>query len=56
MLAEKIIFLLKNKDMRLKFGKINRKIIEEKYDYYKQMAKMENIYKELTEHKYKYDR
>jgi len=56
MLAEKIIFLLKNKDMRLKFGKINREIIKEKYDYYKQIAKMENIYKELTEHKYKYDR
>ena len=46
-LAEKIIYLLENKDVRVKFGKINRKIVEEKQDYYKVMEKMEKLYKEL---------
>ncbi len=46
-LAEKIIHLLQNEDIRKKFGKLNRKIIEERNDYYKEMKKMENIYKEL---------
>lgn len=48
-LAEKIIYLLENKDIRKKFGEVNRKIIEEKADYYKEMEKMENIYKALVE-------
>jgi len=46
-LAEKIIYLLQNEDIRKKFGKINRKIIEERNNYYKEMKKMEDIYKEL---------
>jgi len=46
-LAEKIIYLLKNENIRKKFGKINRKIIEERNNYYKEMEKMEDIYKEL---------
>lgn len=46
MLAHKIIYLLKNKDEREKFGKINREIIETRHNYYKEMAKMENIYSE----------
>ena len=33
--------------MRLRFGGVNRKIIEENYNYYKEMGKMEKIYKEL---------
>jgi len=48
-LAEKIVYLLKNEDIRRKFGEINRKIIEERNDYYKEMEKMESIYKELIE-------
>jgi len=48
-LAEKIIYLLKNEEVRLKFGRINRKIIEERNNYYKEMEKMENIYRELVE-------
>ena len=48
-LAEKIIYLLKNPDIRKEFGMRNRKIIEERNNYYKEMAKMENIYKELIE-------
>lgn len=47
-LAEKIIYLLQNEDIRKKFGKTNRKIIEERNNYYKEMKKMEDIYKELT--------
>jgi len=47
-LAEKIIYLLQNENIRKKFGKINRKIIEEKNNYYKEMKKMEDIYKRLT--------
>jgi len=48
-LAERIIYLLQNDDIRRKFGKINRKIIEEKNNYYKEMEKMEDIYKELAQ-------
>jgi glycosyltransferase involved in cell wall biosynthesis len=48
-LAEKIIYLLKNKDVRMKFGMRNRKIIEERNNYYKEMEKMGNIYIELVE-------
>jgi glycosyltransferase involved in cell wall biosynthesis len=47
-LAGKIIYLLENEDIRMTFGKKNRKIIEEKQDYYKEMLKMENIYIELV--------
>jgi glycosyltransferase involved in cell wall biosynthesis len=46
-LAEKIIYLLKNEDVRKEFGTRNRKIIEERNNYYKEMEKMENIYIEL---------
>lgn len=48
-LAEKIIYLLKNDDVRKEFGKRNRKIIEERNNYYKEMEKMENIYTNLIE-------
>jgi len=51
-LAERIVYLLENEELRKKFGEINRRIIEEKADYYKEMEKMDNIYKELIkEHK-----
>ncbi len=43
-LAERITYLLKNEKIRRKFGKLNRKIIEEKNNYYKEMEKMEKIY------------
>jgi glycosyltransferase involved in cell wall biosynthesis len=48
-LSEKIVYLLKNEDIRTKFGEVNRKIIEERNDYYKEMEKMEGIYEELIE-------
>lgn len=50
-LAEKIIYLLKNDKARKKFGRINRKVVEDRNNYYKEMAKVENIYKELMENK-----
>ncbi len=48
LLAEKIIFLLDNKEKRKEFGVINRRVVEDRNNYYKEMEKMENIYKELT--------
>ena len=48
-LAEKIIYLLKNEDIREKFGEKNRKIIIEKYDWDKCMEKIEKEYKKLVE-------
>lgn len=46
-LAKKIIYLLRNEELRRRFGEINRKIIEEKNNYYKEMKKVEEIYKEI---------
>ncbi len=46
-LAEKLIYLLKNDSWRLAFGKNNRKIIEEKNNYRKEMADVEIIYKSI---------
>ena len=48
-LAEKIIYLLKHEDIRKEFGLKNRKIIEDRNNYRKEMEKMENIYIELVE-------
>jgi glycosyltransferase involved in cell wall biosynthesis len=48
-LAEKIIYLLKHEDIRKEFGLRNRKIIEDRNNYYKEMEKMENIYIELID-------
>ena len=47
LLAEKIIQLFNDKNMMKKYGSLNRKIIEEKQDYYKEMGKMEKLYESL---------
>lgn len=47
-LAEKIILLLREKEMRKLFGTRSRTIIEERSDYYQEMAKVEKIYSELV--------
>ncbi len=47
-LAEKIVFLLKHEDVRRKFGKINRRVIEEKNNYRKEMKLMEETYFKLV--------
>ena len=44
-LAGKIIYLLRNSEERVKLGNNARKVIEEKNNYYKEMEKMEEIYK-----------
>lgn len=51
-LAKKIIYLLKNDRANIEFGKINRKIIEHRNNYYKEMEKMEKIYQELAGNEY----
>jgi glycosyltransferase involved in cell wall biosynthesis len=50
-LAEKVIYLLRNENFKLKAGAISRKIIEEKNNYYKEMERMEKNYKELINEK-----
>jgi len=47
-LAEKIIYLLENEDVRKRFGEVSRKIIEEKGDYYREMEKMKELYEEMA--------
>jgi glycosyltransferase involved in cell wall biosynthesis len=47
-LAEKIVFLIRNADLRRKFGRINRRVIEEKNNYEKEMKSMEEIYIQLV--------
>ena len=48
-LAEKTVYLLKNEDINKNFGKCNRKIIVERNNYYKEMEKMEYLYKKLVQ-------
>jgi len=48
MLAEKIIYLLKDKEMKERAIKSNRKIIEERNNYYVEMEKMEEVYRALN--------
>ena len=48
MLAERIIYLLRNKDILRRFGAANRSIVEERADYYKEMEKMGRIYEDLV--------
>jgi glycosyltransferase involved in cell wall biosynthesis len=46
-LASKIIHLIHNKDVREKFGQINKQIIQERDNWQKEMEKMEKLYTEL---------
>lgn len=48
LLAEKIIYLLKNPDLMAAFGEHNRRMIEEKNNYRKEMAKVEKIYENVV--------
>jgi glycosyltransferase involved in cell wall biosynthesis len=47
-LAQKIITLLKNENLRKKFYLAHRQWIEENNNYQKEMAKMEKIYQEIA--------
>lgn len=48
-LAEKIIYMLRNKEVLKRFGATNRSLIEERADYYKEMEKVGRIYENLIE-------
>jgi glycosyltransferase involved in cell wall biosynthesis len=48
-LAEKVKILLANPDRRQRFGKVNRRVIEQRNSYHCEMQKMESIYKNLME-------
>ncbi len=46
-LASRIVYLLQNNETRKRFGEIGRKVIAERAEYKKEMAKMEKIYEGL---------
>ena len=48
-LAQKIVYLLRNQEVRRKFGKLGREIIQERAEYKKEMERLEEIYKKLVE-------
>ncbi len=43
-LAGKIVYLIKNSETRVKFGKINRQLIGDNAEYEKEMGKVEKLY------------
>ena len=47
LLAKKIIYLLKNEDLRKEARKVNRELVEEKANYEKEMGRVERLYEEL---------
>jgi len=47
-LAERILYLLNHSEERIKYGKRNRKVIEERNNHFIEMKKMENIYLNLA--------
>jgi len=47
-LAAKVLIMLKDENLRIEFGIKNRKVIETKNDYYKEMEKVERIYSNLA--------
>jgi glycosyltransferase involved in cell wall biosynthesis len=46
-LAEKIVYLIDNSEIRAKFGKKSRKIIVDTDEYIKEMGKVEKLYEDL---------
>jgi glycosyltransferase involved in cell wall biosynthesis len=48
LMAEKIIHLVRNPDLRRACGRTNRALVEEKQDYYKEMEKVHVLYKDLV--------
>ncbi|MFO7997107.1 MAG: glycosyltransferase [Dehalococcoidia bacterium] len=50
-LADKVVHVLKNKQIQEQFGKSNRDIIQEKAEYEREMAKGEEAYRELVQTK-----
>ena len=51
-LAEKIICLIEHEDIRIKFGELGRRMVKERFEYDKELKKVENLYEQLIrEHK-----
>lgn len=48
-LADRVVYILKNKEIQEQFGKLNRDIIREKAEYENEMAKGECAYLELAQ-------
>jgi glycosyltransferase involved in cell wall biosynthesis len=47
-IAEKLTYFLENDDARLRAGRINRKVIEERYNVYVEMSKMQDVYRNVV--------
>ncbi len=48
LLADSIMLLLKNQELRAEMGQINRRLIEERADFQKNMIEMERLYEQLV--------
>jgi len=48
LMAEKIVCLVRNPDLRRACGRVNRGLVEEKQDYYKEMEKVHVLYTDLV--------
>nr|WP_321351985.1 glycosyltransferase [uncultured Methanoregula sp.] len=48
LLAERIVRLVRNPDLRKACGQVNRGLVEEKQDYYKEMEKVHVLYTDLV--------
>jgi len=46
-LAEKILHLSEHEDVRMRFGKAGRKLVKERFEYNKEMQKVEKLYRQL---------
>jgi len=48
-LAEKMVYLLQNSSIGKQWGDFNRRVIQERNNYYLEMEKMEKLYESLAE-------
>ncbi len=53
MLADRIVYLLNNNEIRQKFGKAGREVIKKRAEYEREMEKMNEVYVELAKEKQK---
>jgi len=47
-LADRIVYLLENADVRRAFGLANRKVIDERNNFHREMGRMETLYGEIV--------
>lgn len=48
LLMEKVVYLIRNKELRQKVSKTNRQLIEQRADYEKEMGKAEQLYEKVV--------